>query len=124
MRCSNSLSWQGALCTAFQSLVQRIEERAVTVQRVTAWGVVDARVNLLRVNDKWRASGSRVRVADFATAEKPLSLADAPGNRFVVILPSEPSSHCLLLRHVQSRHFTTPLSLKTIDTVLRSPDAA
>ena len=30
----------------------------------------------------------------------------------------------LLLRHVQSRHFTTPLSLKTIDTVLRSPDAA
>ena len=32
--------------------------------------------------------------------------------------------HALLLRHVQSRHFTTPLSLKTIDTVLRSPDAA
>ena len=32
--------------------------------------------------------------------------------------------HPLLIRHVQSHHFTTPLSLKTIDTVLRSPDAA
>ena len=62
------------------------DRRAVTVQRVTASGVVDARANLLRVNEKWRASGSRVRVADFAPAEKPLSLADAPGNRFVVIL--------------------------------------
>ena len=32
--------------------------------------------------------------------------------------------HALLIRHVQSCHFTMPWSLKTIDTVLRSPDAA
>jgi tRNA pseudouridine13 synthase len=60
------------------------DKRAVTVQRVTGRGI-DA-PKLLRVNDKWTAAGSRVRVGHFAAAERSLGLDQARGNQFVVIL--------------------------------------
>jgi tRNA(Glu) U13 pseudouridine synthase TruD len=60
------------------------DKRAVTVQRVTGRGI-DA-PKLLRVNDKWTAAGSRVRVGHFAAADRSLGLDQARGNQFVVIL--------------------------------------
>ena len=61
------------------------DRRACTVQRVTARGVSPPD-KLLRINQKWTSNGSRVRVGHFATAERPLTLADSRGNRFVVVL--------------------------------------
>ena len=60
------------------------DKRAVTVQRVPGRGI-DA-PKLLRVNDKWIAAGSRVRVGHFAAADRSLGLDQARGNQFVVIL--------------------------------------
>ena len=61
------------------------DRRAVTVQQVTARGLRDP-ARLLRINEKWTSSGSRVRVGHFATASRPLDLSSARGNRFVVVL--------------------------------------
>lgn len=61
------------------------DRRAVTVQQVTARGVRDAN-KLLRVNEKWRANGSRVRVGHLKAADKALDLSSACGNHFVIVL--------------------------------------
>jgi tRNA(Glu) U13 pseudouridine synthase TruD len=61
------------------------DRRAITVQQVTARGLRDPS-RLLRVNDKWTASGSRVRVGHFGEAPRPLSLSSGRGNHFVVVL--------------------------------------
>ena len=76
------------------------DKRAVTVQRVTGRGI-DA-PKLLRVNDKWTAAGSRVRVGHFAAAERSLGLDQARGNQFVVILRDLEVAPTCLEAHTQA----------------------
>ena len=60
------------------------DRRAITTQRVSARGVAPAR--LLKVNAKWTSSGSRVRIGHLRAAESALSLGEAAGNQFSIVL--------------------------------------
>ena len=60
------------------------DRRAITTQRVSARGVAPAR--LLKVNAKWTSGGSRVRIGHLRAAESALSLGEAAGNKFSIVL--------------------------------------